>query len=72
MKIIFLNIDFNESVFVYQPKGFTMLGKKDKVCKFNKALYGLKQAPRAWYKKIDSYLKDRDYVEVMLTIISIN
>jgi hypothetical protein len=40
--------------------------KKIKFVSSTKLLYGLKWAPKAWYKNIDSYLKDRDYVEVML------
>jgi hypothetical protein len=46
--------------------------KKIKFVSSTKLLYGLKHAPKAWYKNIDSYLKDRDCVEVMLNIISID
>src|SRR4051812_43791077 len=29
----------------------------------HKALYGLKQAPRAWNKKIDIFLRDKEFVK---------
>ncbi|KAB2608298.1 hypothetical protein D8674_011466 [Pyrus ussuriensis x Pyrus communis] len=55
VKSAFLNGVLKEEVYVDQPQGFVIQGKKDKVYKLSKALYGLKQAPRAWYEEIDSY-----------------
>ena len=34
-----------------------------KVYRLHKALYGLKQAPRAWSKKIDSFLREKEFVK---------
>ena len=56
VKSEFLNGPLEELVFVSQPLGFEIAGKKDMVYKLHKALYGLKQAPRAWNKKIDQVL----------------
>ncbi|KAM2300726.1 hypothetical protein ACFX1S_031705 [Malus domestica] len=55
VKSAFLNGVLNKEVYMDQPLGFVITGKKDKVCKLKNALYGLKQALMAWYKEIDSY-----------------
>jgi hypothetical protein len=55
VKTSFLN-GFIEEVYIEQPQGFKVLGRKSHVCLLKKALYGLKKAPRAWYLRIDSYL----------------
>ena len=51
VKTAFLHCDFDEEIFMEQPKGFKVKGKENMVCKLNKSLYRLKQAPRQWYKK---------------------
>lgn len=57
VKTAFLNGDFNEEVYVAQPKGYVKQGYENMVCKLYKALYGLKQAPRAWYSKLNNCLE---------------
>ena len=47
VKFAFLNGLLDEDIFVEQPKGFQVLGSKDKVYKLKKPSYGLRQAPRA-------------------------
>ncbi len=42
----FLNADVVIPIFMTQPEGFVLSGKKDHVCKLLKAVYGIKQAPR--------------------------
>ena len=41
-KIVFLNGDLKDNVFVSRPEGFVMKGHEHKVCKLVKSLYGLK------------------------------
>ena len=49
VKTMFLHGDINEEIYMKQPKGFTVKGKKELVCKLKKSLYSLKQTPRMWY-----------------------
>jgi hypothetical protein len=58
VKTAFLNGDLVEEVYVSQPEGFEVKGKKKHVLKLSKALYGLRQAPRAWNIKLDKSLKN--------------
>ncbi|GJW65330.1 zinc finger, CCHC-type containing protein [Tanacetum coccineum] len=53
VKIVFLNGDLDEEVYMKQLEGFVMLGNEHKVCKLVKWLYGLKQAPKQWHQKFD-------------------
>ena len=56
VKTVFLNGKIEVEVYIEQPEGFVMHGKKTHACKLKKALYGLKQAPRVWYAKMDGFL----------------
>ena len=59
VKTAFLYGDVEETVYVTQPTGFEVKGKKNKVCKLVKALYGLKQSPRVLYNNtLAAYLKE--------------
>jgi hypothetical protein len=53
VKTMFLHGDLEEEIYVKQPKGFVVKGKKEQVCKLKRSLYGLKQSPRMWYQNFD-------------------
>nr|GEW08837.1 retrovirus-related Pol polyprotein from transposon TNT 1-94 [Tanacetum cinerariifolium] len=57
VKTTFLHGHLEEEIYVEQPKGFTVPGKEDHVCRLKKSLYGLKQFPRQWYKSWYSSLQ---------------
>ena len=54
VKSSFLHGDFEEEIYMKQPKGF--IDDPSLVCRLRKSLYGLKQAPRAWYSNMDAFL----------------
>ena len=54
VKTTFLHGDLNEEIYMKRPKGFSVKGKKELVCKLKKYLYSLKQSPRKWYQKFDT------------------
>ena len=49
VKKAFLHGDLEEEIYMKQPEGFMVKGKKELVCRLKKSLYGLKQSPRMWY-----------------------
>ena len=57
VKTMFLHGDMDEEIYMKQPKGFTVKGKKEPVCKLKKSLYGLNQYSRMWYHKFDTYIQ---------------
>ena len=54
VKETFLYGDLEAEIYMKQPKGFIVKGKKELVCKLKKSRYGLKQSPRIWYQKFDA------------------
>ena len=42
MKTTFLHGDLEEEIYMKQPEGFVVKGKKELVCKLKKPIYGLK------------------------------
>eukprot|EP00253_Pinus_taeda_P023224 PITA_23224 len=57
VKTTFLHGDLEEEIYMKQPEGFAVKGKKELVCKLKKSLYGLKQSPRKWYQKFDTFIR---------------
>ncbi len=51
VKIVLLNSDLQEEVYMEQPKGFIKSRNEHLVCMLNKTSYGLQQALQAWYEK---------------------
>jgi len=56
VKTTFLHRDLEDEIYMKQPEGFVVKGKKELVCKLKKSLYGLKQSPRMWYQKFDIFI----------------
>ena len=56
VKITFLNGDLEEDVYVDQPRGFSMEGESQMVCKLKTSINGLKQAFRQWYIKFNTII----------------
>ena len=63
VKMIFLNGDLKENVYMAQPKGFVMEGKERIWCRLKKSIYGLKQASRQWYLKFDQTIRNFGFKE---------
>nr|GEU53699.1 hypothetical protein [Tanacetum cinerariifolium] len=61
VKIVFLNGNMWEEVYVSQPDGFVDPDNPNHVYKLKKSLYGLKQALRAWYDMLSSFLISQDF-----------
>lgn len=59
----FLNGALEEEVFMRQPEGFEIKGKKHLVCKLKKSIYGLKQSPRCWNVALDTHLKEMGFTQ---------
>ena len=63
IKMVFLNGDLEENIYMAQPKGFILEGKERMGCRLKKSIYGLKQASRQWYLKFDSTIRKFGFQE---------
>ena len=63
VKTAFLNGNFDEDIYMEQPKGFTKKGNEHLVCKLKKFIYGLKQASRHWYIKFNNTITSFEFKE---------
>ena len=61
VKIVFLNGDLEEEIYMEQLKGCVVPMKEKKVCSMVKSLYGLKQTPKQWHNKFDHVLVTNGY-----------
>ena len=57
VKTTFLHGDLEEEIYMMQPKGFMVKGRKELVCRLKNYLYGLKQSPRKWYQIFDTDIR---------------
>ena len=62
VKTSFLHGDLEEEIYMKQPEGFAVKGKKELVCRLKKYMYGLKQSPRMWYQKFDTYIQGLGFI----------
>ena len=62
VKIMFLNGDINETIFMVQPENFVLEYPKMMVFKLTKFIYGLKQASREWYHKFHQVILSFGFV----------
>ena len=63
VKTVFVNESLEEKIYMDQPEGFSIKGKKHMVCKLNKSIYGLKQAYRQWYLKFNDTITSFGFKE---------
>ena len=61
IKIVFLNEDLDEEIYIEQLEGFSTSGQKMKVCKLVKSRYGLKQALKQSHEKFDNVMMSHDF-----------
>jgi hypothetical protein len=69
VKMIFLNENLEENIYMAQPKGFIVKGKERMGCRLKKSIYGLKQASRQWYLKFDRTIRNFRFKENMRIIV---
>ncbi len=57
VKTSFIHVDLEEEIYMKQPGGFVVKGKKELIHKLKKSMYGLKQSPRMWYQKFGTFIQ---------------
>jgi Reverse transcriptase (RNA-dependent DNA polymerase) len=63
VKIVFLNGDLHEEIYMKQPEGFVVKDKEHMGCRLKRSIYGLKQASRQWYLKFDQVITEFGFKE---------
>ena len=53
VKIVFLNDNIDETIYMVQPENFESNDSKQQLCILKRSIYALKQASRQWYRKFD-------------------
>ncbi|KAL0378783.1 UNVERIFIED_CONTAM: Copia protein [Sesamum radiatum] len=63
VKMTFLNRFVEEEIYTDQPKGFTSVGEKQKVCYLQRSICCLKQASRSWNTNFDEVIRGEDFIK---------
>ena len=63
VKVVFLNGDLEEEVYICQLEGSINNDNNQLVCKLKKCIYGLKQAFHQWYIKFHNVVSSVGFVE---------
>ena len=63
VKIIFLNWNLEEEVYMDQLEGFSIKGKGHMMCKLKKSIYRLKQASKQWYLKFNDTITSYQFIK---------
>ena len=61
IKIVFLNDDLKEKIYMKQPQSFVIPGQENKLCRLIKSFYGLQHAPKQWHEKFDSTMMSNGF-----------
>ena len=59
--VAFFNSDLYHEIYIRQPRGFEIPGQEDKVYHLLKAIYSLKQSGNAWYHKLFTTIKAKNF-----------
>ena len=63
IKILFLNGDIEETIYMVQPENFVSRDSKNVVCKLKKSIFSLKKASRQWYHKFHQVITSFGFEE---------
>jgi hypothetical protein len=63
VKVVFLNGNLTEDVYMIQPEGFVDPKHAGKICKLQKSIYGLKQASQSWNLRFDEVVKEFSFIK---------
>jgi hypothetical protein len=63
VKMVFLNENLIEDVYMIQLKGFVDPKYAGKICKLQKSIYGLKQASQSWNMCFDEVINGFDFIK---------
>ena len=61
IKIVFLDCNIDETIYMVQPENFVSGDPKSMICKLKKFIYGLKQASHEWYHKFHQVTTSNDF-----------
>ena len=57
IKTTFFYGKLDKEIYMQQPERFRLKGQETKVLRLHRAIYGLKQAALAWWKELESSMK---------------